>query len=241
MSEPADAYPDDKQFKDMTRSSSSNGGDGSLVLQAYNIMRAEILTGTAYPGQKLKIDALQKAHGFSSSPLREALNRLAIEGFVVAEGNRGFKVAPTSEADFQDIVKARLMLEPLAICASIEEGTDEWAARVVADLYLLEREESRYVSSSALDNEAMYHRQKGVHLLLLSGGGSQRIVSMCAGLLDQTDRYIRMTERHRQVPLLQGPALKVLADAVLSRDKKRSQDCLTSHIDKIARAVAAAL
>lgn len=225
----------------MTRSSSSDGSDGPLVLKAYNILRAEILAGTAYPGQKLKIDSLQKAYGFSSSPLREALNRLAIEGFVVSEGNRGFKVAPASAADFQDIIKARLLLEPSAIRASINEGTDEWGARVVADLYLLEREESRHLGGGSLDNVALYHRQKGMHLLLLSGGGSPRIISICAGLLDQTDRYIRITESYRQGPLLQAPFMKALADAVLARDEKRSLDCLRSCIDKTASTVTAAL
>ena len=55
-----------------------------LVDQAFAQLRRDVLNGTYGPGAKLKLDELQAAYGFSSSPLREALSRLAQEGLILS-------------------------------------------------------------------------------------------------------------------------------------------------------------
>ncbi len=59
---------------------------------------------------------------FSSSPLREALNRLVQEGLVKADERRGFRVAAMSPDDLADITKMRLMLDVTALHESIQHG-----------------------------------------------------------------------------------------------------------------------
>jgi hypothetical protein len=56
------------------------------------------------------------------SPLREALSRLVVSGLVWAEGQRGFRVAPASIEDIQDISDVRTNVECLAFRQSIERG-----------------------------------------------------------------------------------------------------------------------
>jgi DNA-binding GntR family transcriptional regulator len=65
-----------------------------LVDQAFQRLRRDVLTGTFAANAKLKVEELQEAYGFSSSPLREALSRLSQEGLVRADERRGFRVAP---------------------------------------------------------------------------------------------------------------------------------------------------
>src|SRR5215467_14895312 len=62
----------------------------------YRRIRADIVFGRLRPGQKLRLEGLKEDYGVSVSTLREILNRLAAEGFVLAEGRRGFEVAPVS-------------------------------------------------------------------------------------------------------------------------------------------------
>jgi DNA-binding GntR family transcriptional regulator len=61
-------------------------------------LRGDILAGRLAPGQKLRLDALRGDYGASVSTLREVLNRLVTEELVLAEGQRGFEVAPISRA-----------------------------------------------------------------------------------------------------------------------------------------------
>ena len=50
----------------------------------------DIIFGQLVPGSKLKLEFIKSQYEASVSTLREALNRLASEGFVVAEEQRGF-------------------------------------------------------------------------------------------------------------------------------------------------------
>lgn len=87
-------------------------------------LRQDVLSGRHAPDGKLKLDTLQAMYGFSSSPLREALNRLVQEGLVIADERRGFRVTPISPADLADITKMRLMLDIPALTESIQADDD---------------------------------------------------------------------------------------------------------------------
>ena len=56
------------------------------------------------------------------SPPLEALSRLAAEGFVLAESQRGFRVAPVSRDDLFDLAERRIELETNVLARSIERG-----------------------------------------------------------------------------------------------------------------------
>src|ERR1700733_7227858 len=87
------------------------GSITSLSERAYRLLRQKILHGDIKPNVKLKMETLQRETDLSSSPLREALNRLAAEGLVTADENRGFWAAPMSRKDFDDITSLRLIVE----------------------------------------------------------------------------------------------------------------------------------
>src|SRR4051812_27786920 len=120
-------------------------GDSSTPLTeiAFRQLRRDVLIGTFAAGNKLKLDELQEHYGLSSSPLREALSRLAQEGLVRADERRGFRVAALSAADLADITRMRLMIDLEALANSIDEGDDEWEASLVAAYHRLEKMEGK--------------------------------------------------------------------------------------------------
>src|SRR6188508_602856 len=84
----------------------------------YRRIRTDVIFGRLRPGQKLKLDGLKEIYGVSVSTLREILNRLAAEGFVLAEGRRGFEVAPISAGNLRELAELRLLLEQHALGVS---------------------------------------------------------------------------------------------------------------------------
>src|SRR5205809_7463980 len=74
----------------------------SVADEAYSRLRQDILGGELLPGMKLKLDALRERYEVSVNTLRETLSRLAADGLVEAEGQRGFAVMPASLADLID-------------------------------------------------------------------------------------------------------------------------------------------
>ena len=65
----------------------------------YDLIKKDIIFGKLKPSSKLKLDNLKNNYKASLSTIRETLNRLASEGFVQAEEQRGFFVNSFSEND----------------------------------------------------------------------------------------------------------------------------------------------
>ena len=75
----------------------------TLVEGAYQRLRRDIIEGVHAPGEKLRVEHLKDQYEVGAGTLREALLLLVTDALVVAQGQRGFRVAPISIADFEDI------------------------------------------------------------------------------------------------------------------------------------------
>ena len=98
----------------------------------YRRIRSDIIFGVLTPSGRLKLDSIKEDYGLSVSTLREILNRLSSEGFVVAEGQRGFEVAPVSIQNLRELAQLRILLEHHAMTESFRAGDMEWEGRVVS-------------------------------------------------------------------------------------------------------------
>ena len=65
----------------------------------YDRIRDEIVAGCLGPNERLKVSELAARYGTSTNPIREALQLLRGEGFVVIEPNRGARVRPIDEEE----------------------------------------------------------------------------------------------------------------------------------------------
>ena len=114
----------------------------TLVESVYNRLRSDIIEGRLQPDSKLRIEELRKQYETGASPIREALNRLAGEGFVTVEGQRGFRVSSVSLDDLKDLTRMRILLECEAMRESIKQGDDKWEANVIASFHRLAKAEA---------------------------------------------------------------------------------------------------
>ena len=105
----------------------------------FQSLRSDIVNGSLKPGARLRFIELQARYGIGTSPIREALSRLAADRLVIQEVNRGFSVPPLSLEDFADITELRLTLERGAIRASIARGDEAWEEELVLAHHRLRR------------------------------------------------------------------------------------------------------
>lgn len=82
--------------------------DGSL----YELLREEIISGRLAANQRLKVNELAERYETSSNPIREALQQLRGEGFVVVTPNRGARVKPIDLDFIRDIYEIEMLIEP---------------------------------------------------------------------------------------------------------------------------------
>jgi len=101
-------------------------------------LRDTIIRGVYQPGQRLKQQELARSLGCSPVPVREALHRLAAEGFVVIDPQRGARVADFNSRELEEIYEVRTLLEGRAAERAAERMTPETARRLRAILDKME-------------------------------------------------------------------------------------------------------
>lgn len=102
----------------------------TLIERTYAQLRVDIIEGRLPPGARLRVEHLRVRYGVGAGTLREAITRLASDALVVAEGQRGFRVAPIAIDDLIDLTRLRLHIEIEALRRSIRHGTATWRAQV---------------------------------------------------------------------------------------------------------------
>ena len=83
--------------------------------RAYQGIRAGILKGDFPPGSFIEEAMACEVTGVSRSPVREALNRLAAEGYLELHRRRGAMVRRLSATELRDLYEVRLMVETHAV------------------------------------------------------------------------------------------------------------------------------
>ena len=82
--------------------------------KAYEAIRSRILKGSFPPAFHLREEEVAEQVGVSRTPVREALRRLAAEGYVEFLPNRGAFVAKWSEKSLSDLIDVRAELAAMA-------------------------------------------------------------------------------------------------------------------------------
>jgi DNA-binding GntR family transcriptional regulator len=195
----------------------------------YQNLRADIIMGRLKPGQKLKLEGLRDRYNAGTSTLREALSRLAADGFVHAEGQRGFNVAPISEAGLREIAALRLLLEEHALARSFEAGTLDWEAGVIAAHHKLDSHEERLEAGDTSDVNAWRRSDWSFHQMLISACGSRVLMQTHADIFDKYLRYQMIALAFR--PSASRPEHRALKAAALSRDVETAKRLLRHHIN----------
>ncbi|WP_226381694.1 GntR family transcriptional regulator [Falsiroseomonas ponticola] len=195
---------------------------------AYQQLRGDIVLGRLAPGRKLGLDSLRAIYRVGVGTLREALNRLASEGLVVAEGQRGFTVAPVSPADFAEIADLRLLLEKHAIGLSFAAGDLDWEGAVVGAHHRLQVLERRLLAGDPADAALWKRYDREFHQALIDACGSAVLLEAYAAAYDRYLRYQMVAVVFRGAVAADQHA--ALLHCALARDAAGACRVLEAHI-----------
>ena len=81
-----------------------------LSTKVYRILKASIIKGDLKPGEKLLERKIAEQLGVSRTPVREAIQKIAAEGFVKMEPNLGIVVHEFSFKDLKEVLQIRRVL-----------------------------------------------------------------------------------------------------------------------------------
>ncbi|MGE6776931.1 DNA-binding transcriptional regulator CsiR [Vreelandella titanicae] len=204
----------------------------NLAISAYRQLKHDIIRGRYAPEQKLLMSHLKEQYGASTGPLREALSQLVSDRLVVAISQRGYRVAPMSLAELNDIYDARAQLEGLILRLAIERGDDDWEATVLATAHRLAKVTDINTPNDLLD--IWDQRHKAFHTAIASGCNSPHLLQMRNTLFDQVERYrhlwLQETVMSSQALELKRQEHAALVDVILARDTAEADTLMRDHL-----------
>jgi GntR family carbon starvation induced transcriptional regulator len=204
----------------------------TLSDQAYTRLRHDVIHGDFAPGSKLGIEQLRSAYAVGATPLREALHRLSAEGFVVVEGQRGFRVADISARELRELTELRIAIEGMALRESLARATDDWESQVVVAFHHLQKIEKQAEPEPVLWEA----RNNAFHLALISQCESRWLLRIYELLYDQHRRYRIIARVDRGDRDIHGEHVAMM-EAALARDIAALLAAHEAHIRNTVRAL----
>ena len=137
---------------------------------AYRNMKERLIRGAFSPGDKLTIRAVSEMLDVSTTPARDAINRLVIDGALIYSGPKTVIVPHLRLSDLEEITQMRLALEGLAAALSVKAAGEA----TIEELELLQAkidaalDEKRYFDALWHNKEfhfAIYRLSGMPHLL----------------------------------------------------------------------------
>ncbi|MEZ5653144.1 MAG: FCD domain-containing protein [Burkholderiaceae bacterium] len=212
-----------------TRADAGTSVGSTRAGDVYQKLHDAIIACDLVPGDNLRFEALKDRYGVSYSTLREALSRLEAQMLVVSEGHRGYRVAPVSIADLQDLTDTRVLIECEALRRSIAYGDDAWEAAILAAFYRMDRLQKRlgkqyYLSADWAEVHGEFHRA------LVMACRSPTMLRLRRALFERAHRYRRMSSQFRTKWRPKDVEHKSIMDAALDRDTDKALRLTESHI-----------
>lgn len=198
----------------------------------YEAIKAAIIAGDFAPGEPLRQDDIARAHGVSKIPVREALLRLEVDGFVTFRKNKGASVRELSAEEILALLDIRVALEckalELAIPNMIEADFAE--AKTILNEYGAETETAEWSRLNVRFHQALYEPCGNVPLLEMISDVRERMGPFTRLMLTETRGRDRPHAEHQQ-----------MLKACEAGDVQGAVEILRRHIETTKKETAAAL
>lgn len=155
----------------------------TLAQQVYDYLRQSIMSNAYPPNTPLPEVALAARLNVSRVPVREALRRLAADGFVTIAPRQGAVVSSLSAKQFLDAYRVREALETLAI----RLATPRFTTSDIAELGRLHL--AMQHAAAAKDTDTFFGANAAFHALIIERAGNEYLRSFYEPLIDQMRRY----------------------------------------------------
>lgn len=196
----------------------------SLSDRAYSYILRHIITFDLKPGDPIiENDICTEIH-ISRTPVREAINRLAAEGFVVKTRNKGAHVRSYSQEDIIESCDVRILFECFTLQSAIQKAPDEEILQLKTRLENITPESP---------NEEYYQTDHMLHSVVTKYCNNTLIRNTLQSLSVQINALQEISGRtpHRLWHSRQEHL--DIAEAMYRRDLERATERLKYHLENV--------
>ena len=199
------------------------------VDKAYSAIREGVLNGRFRPGARLKEQELVEYCGVSRTPVREALQRLAADDYVVISRNQGAEVKDWTTTDIDDLFLLRALLEGYAAAQAalnITKTQLDGLAVAIGEMDIILSSDDGSIDKV----EDFLRLNRIVHLIIWEASGSRRLVDMLGRLVEQA--LVARTARQFSIESLAESHHhhQEILRALIAGDQLWAESIMRSHI-----------
>ncbi|WP_284201723.1 GntR family transcriptional regulator [Gluconobacter albidus] len=207
----------------------------SLTDQVYAMLRREIITCQLAPDSDVSELELAERLGTSKTPIREALARLSMDGFLEVFPRRGYRIRPVTIKDINDLFAVRSVLEQTAASLAARNMTEEdfdLLAELARTSYSVQEENS-------IDYFIDANRQ--FHIAIAKGSRNPRLISIIINHLEESERFFHMGVRQRDINTETNQEHTQIVDVLRGRESGYAGKIMAKHIESTRAGLTAAI
>ncbi len=201
----------------------------------FESLREAIIQGRLKPGERLMEIQLADEMGVSRTPIREAIRKLELEGFVVMVPRKGAYVAGISVKDIVDVFEVRAALEALAAGLAAERITPDELEELERSLVVISE------VSSKEDIDAIVETDTSFHELIYRASRNERLFQIVIHLKEQIQRFrtTSLSQPGRSKDALEEH--RKMVEAISDRNIELAQALAREHIENAEQSMLNAL
>ena len=197
----------------------------------FNNIRNAIISGELKPGERLLENQLSEKTGVSRTPIREALRKLELEGYVEMVPRKGATVAVATQKDIEDVLEIRATLEALAAKLACRYMTESQISSLTAA-------KNSFMEAADKENiEAMAASDTEFHTIIFSSANNQKLVQLINNLSEQIYRFRIAYLKNKSVLKKIISEHDALLASIIAGDSKLAAMVATKHIENQKNAV----
>lgn len=198
--------------------------DKPLSLQVYEAIKKDIVSLKYPPGSYLRERELAESLGVSRTPVREAIQRLSQEFWIISGDGKKMQVRPVTAADVREIIQIRNIIEFSAIDWLVTEGEPRVVAgQLDSILNEMKKTTEQYVFTN-LDLSS--------HSLIIKSMQNERLIRFWATIQEEVVRMGLMALRgeYRFKEVIHEH--EILVNALWKKDPEEVKASMKDHLEK---------
>lgn len=200
----------------------------SLDEEVYGRIYAAIAAQELPPGTRLREDQMRQIFGVSRARIRKVFSRLAFEGLVVIEPNRGASVAKPSADEARENFAARRAIEAAIVRMVAEKFEPKHKAALGKHIAKEAAAEARR------DAPEMIRLSGEFHSLLAEMSGNRTLQKFLRELITRESLVILAYEKPGQ-PSCSNHEHQMILDALGKRDAGKAAKLMLQHLENVEK------
>ena len=197
----------------------------NLKNEVYQILKERLINCVYPPGSIINEAQLSAELNLSRTPVREAISRLEMDGFIKIMPKKGLYVTDILLSNIIQLFQTRIEIEPITL-------------RMAAP-YLPEQELLAFCNKfeeELVDIRNGFRLDTAIHLFIIEHCGNKYLIDMMHRVFDENTRVI-ISSKQNQVQIHDARAEHLeLLSALLKKDIDNAEKLMKSHLENCRQA-----